>query len=95
MVRSLPKPFSYLPPPLNREENLLFQLEVVERIVCRLILIVILIYALRKLVRNSSSGGQMPVNVNASGDDSDTNSDQIAMTPTFLALDMTRTLYNG
>uniref|UniRef100_A0A2N9EZJ4 Uncharacterized protein n=1 Tax=Fagus sylvatica TaxID=28930 RepID=A0A2N9EZJ4_FAGSY len=92
MVRSLPKPFSYLPPPLNSEENLLLQLEVAEvavRIVYLLFLIVIFIYALRKRKTNSSNGGQTSLSVNVASDGGDTSSTQITVDPTCLALEMT------
>uniref|UniRef100_A0A2N9G5Y4 Uncharacterized protein n=1 Tax=Fagus sylvatica TaxID=28930 RepID=A0A2N9G5Y4_FAGSY len=93
MVRSLPKPFSYLPPPLNSEENLLLQLEVAEvavRIVYLLFLIVIFIYALRKRKTNSSNGGQTSLSVNVANDGGDTTSStQITVDPTSLALGMT------
>ncbi|GMY05012.1 isoform 2 of elongation factor 1-gamma 2 [Fagus crenata] len=89
MGRSMPKPISYLPPSLNREEKLLLHLEVAMRIVYLVILIVIFIYALRKRKTNSSSGGQTSLSVNVASDGGDTSSTQITVDPTCLALEMT------
>ena len=74
---------------------MLLHLEVAEKIVYLMILIVILIYALlRKRKTNSSRGGQRPVSFNVTGDDGDTSSGEIsiAVTQTSLGLNMTAAL---
>ena len=70
---------------LHREEKLLLQIEVAVQIVYLLILTVVLFFALRKCKRN---GGrvQTTVCVNADGD---TSGDQIATSPTSLAVNTT------
>ena len=70
---------------LHREEKLLLQIEVAGQMVYLLVLIVVLFFALRKCKRN---GGrvQTTVCVNADGD---TSGDQIATSPTSLAVNTT------
>ena len=70
---------------LHREEKLLLQIEVAGQIVYLFVLIVVLFFALRKCKRN---GGrvQTTVCVNADGD---TSGDQIATSPTSLAVNTT------
>ena len=68
---------------------MLLQIEVAGPIVDLLILIVVLFFALRKCKLNAGRV-QTTVRVNASGDaDGDTSGDQIALSPTSLAVNAT------
>lgn len=80
---------------IRREEKLLVRLEVVGKIFYLLILIVILVFALRKRKYPNSSGGhEAPVRLRVSGTGNDdvgvttTTSSQLPLDPTYVVLNM-------
>ena len=80
----------------DREEEFLMHLEIAAQIIYLLILIVVLIFGLRKCKRDSrpkfigGGQGQTPVSLSFTSDDGDdTSSGQIAMGPTSLVVNAT------